>query len=78
MLGEKKYVHWAQMGPTSQIKLTVGLRQSDKLKKEVEANRTVNLKTEDAKEGEPTVFKLESIGVETVIKYGTEPEEAKK
>ena len=80
MLGEKKYVHWAQMGPTSQLKLTVGLRQSDKLKKEVEANRTVNLKSipEDAKEGEPTLFKLEALGVDVVIEYGTETEAAEK
>ena len=80
MLGEKKYVHWAQMGPTSQLKLTVGLRQSEKLKKEVEANRTVNLKSipEDAKEGEPTLFKLEALGVDVVIEYGTEMEAAEK
>ena len=50
------------------------------MKKEVEENRTINLKNipKDAAEGEPITFKLDAIGVDTVLAFGTTPEEAKK
>ena len=39
----QEYVHWAQIGTTSQIKIVINLKQSEKLMKEIEATRSPDM-----------------------------------
>ena len=39
----QEYIHWAQIGTTSQIKIVINLKQSEKLMKEIDANRTPDM-----------------------------------
>jgi hypothetical protein len=39
----QEYVHWAQIGTTSQLKLIINLKQNEKLMKEIDANRKLDV-----------------------------------